>query len=190
MRRAGRGRPGGPWRRSAIGALATGAALAACATAPPTVQTDADPQTDFSRYRTYAWVYQGPPSGMSESLYEAVRDSIDRQLAAEGFAPGDPGDFAVAFTVGARSKAAIEDFGPYGPFYPGDAFGYGWGVIGYSDIDVRNVTEGSLVIDIYDVKTRKPIWHGVATGSLGSRRAGAGEIDRAVSAVLAEFPPA
>jgi hypothetical protein len=166
--------------------LVAALALAACETTPE-VTTDADPTVDFTRYRTYAWVYDDVPSGMNPLNYERIHDAIDSQLAAQGFMEGEPADFAVAFTVGARDKVEVDDFGPYGSYY-GYGWGYGWGP-GYSDVYVRNVREGTLVIDVYDVETKKPIWHGAATEEIGSGGATQEEIDKAVASVLTEFPP-
>jgi len=54
---------------------------------------------------------------------------------------------------------------------------------------VRNVTDGTLVIDIYDAKTKQPVWHGTATKQVGSKTVSQEELDQAVAAVLANFPP-
>lgn len=163
-------------------------ACSSCATGP-TVRTDADPQADFSRYRTYVWVYEGPPRGMNPMLYERVRVAIDRQLQAQNFTPGRPGDFAVGFTIGARDRVEINDFGPYGPSYVG--WGWrGWGPRGRpTTYQIRQFTEGTLTIDIYDVATRRPVWHGVATDRIGSGPIDQARIDGAVAAVLQRFPP-
>ena len=161
--------------------VAAAVTLAACATGPD-IKTDVDPAADFSGYHSYVWIYQQPPHGMSPLVYQRVRDSIDRSLAARGFQQGSPGDFAVAFTVGARDKIEVDDFGAYGPYV--GRWGYGWG--GYNT-QVRQFTEGSLAIDVYDVKTHKPVWHGLATQEVTGTVSQAG-IDTAVDAVLAKFP--
>ena len=157
-------------------------ALAACATGPKVV-TDSDPSTNFGRYRTYSWVYSGSPRGMNPLLFQRVQQSIDRSLAARSFQPGDPGDFAVAFTLGRRDRVEVTDFGSYGPFYRG----WGWGGA-YRNVDIRNVTDGTLVIDVYDVASKKAVWHGVATQEVSSGQADQAKIDAAVDAVIAQFP--
>jgi len=163
-------------------AIAACLALSACADTPR-INTDFDPATDFSRYHSYSWVYTAVPQNMDPVLFEKLRASIDRSLHAHGFTLGSPGDFAVAFTVGRRDRVEVSDFGSYGPFY-----GYGWGPH-YHDIDVRQVTSGSLVIDIYDTQTHKPIWHGIATQDVTPGKVDQAKIDSGVDAVLASFPP-
>jgi hypothetical protein len=164
-------------------ALGAALALAACASTPD-VKTDFDAAADFSRYHSYSWVYTGTPQGMNPLMFERVRASIDRSLGAR-FSQGQPGDFAIAFTLGRRDRVEVTDFGSYGPYYRR----WGWGP-GYQNVDVRNVTDGKLVIDIYDVATRKPVWHGVATQEINSTKVDPAMIDAAVDSVLAKFPPA
>ncbi len=161
------------------------AGTSACTTTP-NVHTDADPAANFAGYRTYNWVYTQVPQGMNPLMYERVRAAIDRSLAARSYTQGNPGDFAIAFTLGARDRVEVTDFGPYGPgFRP-----YGWGGWGaYRNVDVRNVTDGTLAIDIYDVATKKPVWHGVATQEVSSSDLDSAKIQAAVDAVIAKFPP-
>jgi hypothetical protein len=172
-----------------VAGLLAAAALAGCETGP-TVRTDIDPNADLSGFRTFTWIYQAAPRGMNPLLYERVRNSIDRSLTARGFRQADPGDFAVAFTIGSRDRVQVTDFGPYGPGF--SRWGYGWGRGGWGgswgrNTEVRTFTEGSLVIDIYDVRTKMPVWHGLATQEIGSNVSQA-TIDRGVDAVIARFP--
>lgn len=163
--------------------------LVGCATGP-TVQVDSDPSADVSRYRTYSWAFSGTPRGMNPLTYQRVKQSIDANLTSRGYSQASPGDFAVGFTLGARDKVEVDDFGPYGAGY---GRGWGWGRgVGYSNVEVRNVTEGSLTIDIYDTGTKQPVWHGVASQEVGSSAVTQEQIDVAVNAVLAKFgtPPA
>lgn len=163
-----------------------GLALASC-TDTPDIKTDYDQTVDYGKYHQYSWVYTGVPQGMNPLMFDRVRASIDRSLAARGFQQVERGDFAVAFTLGRRDRVEVTDFGPYGPYYRGWG-GMGWGP-GYRDVDVRNVTDGTLVIDLYDVGTKKPIWHGVATQEVDPSRLDPAKIDAAIDAVIAKFPP-
>jgi len=163
--------------------------LTACESTP-VINSDFDPTVNFANYRTYSWIYTAPPQGMNPLTYERVRASIDRSLTARGYTKADPGDFAVAFTLGKRDSVRVTDFGPYGGFYPGWGYGYrfGWAPV-YNRVDVRNVTEGSLAIDFYDTATKHPIWHGTATKEVMPGKVDQALIDQAVDGVLAKFPP-
>ncbi|SNS44385.1 protein of unknown function [Sphingomonas laterariae] len=163
--------------------------LAGCSSTPR-VNMDADPSVNFSGYRTYTWIYSGVPAGMNALLFQRVKASIDRGLAARSFTQATPGDFAIAFTLGRRDRVEVNDYGPYGPYYPGWGAGYRYGwAYPYNNVDVRNVTDGTLAVDIYDVKTKKPIWHAVATQQITPGQVDQAKIDAAVDAVLAKFPP-
>lgn len=165
--------------------------LSACASTPD-IKVDSDPAVDFSQYRTYSWAYSDTPRGMNPLLYQRVRESIDRSLAARGFTPATPGDFAIGFTLGARDKVQVTDFGAYGPYYP--RYGMGWrrGAYRPSNVDVHQYREGTLAIDAYDTRTRRPIWSATATQEIPSGGADQAMIDAAVDAVIAQFgaPPA
>ena len=161
-------------------ALVLSAALlvSACAYGP-TVRTDFDPAANFHAYRTYSWVDTAVPQGMNPLMFARVRASIDQALAARGYTQANPSDFAISFTIGERDRIQVYD---YGPFYPG------WGSP-YSSIDVDQYTERSVVIDIYDAQSRRPIWHGVGSDREYRDKIDYAKLDRAVVAALAHFPP-
>lgn len=77
-------------------------------------------------------------------------------------------------------------------FYSG--FGGGWGWRGFGDDDI-NITEqdykaGTLVIDMYDAKTKQLLWRGSAEGTL-SDKADKNEkkLEKAVAKMFKDFPP-
>ena len=181
--------------------LAASLLVSACAYGP-TVRTDFDPSANFHAYRTYSWVDTAVPQGMNPLMFARVRASIDQALAARGYTQASPGDFAISFTIGERDRLQVYDYG--GPFYPGWGWGGccgwggwggggGWGFGGwgypYSSIDVDQYTERSVVIDIYDARSRRPIWHGVGTDREYRDKVDYAKLDRAVVAALAQFPP-
>ena len=65
---------------------------------------------------------------------------------------------------------------------------FGWGGVVYQE-DVRDYTEGMLSVDVYDVRTRRPVWHGVARKRISNADRGRPElIDAVVAAILKDFP--
>ena len=170
--------------------------LAACQTA--NVQTDFDPAAPFAAYRTYSWLPSEVPRGMNPIMFRRVKESIDRSLAARGYTQAEPADFAITFTLDEEEYTRVEDYGwstgwgwrGWGAWRGGwgCCWGTGWGPF-YPAIDVYTVRERSIIIDIYDGKTRAAAWHGVVRRESASRRYDAARLDKAVDAVLAEFPP-
>src|SRR5688572_10586432 len=145
--------------------------LTACQTAG--VRTDFDPAANFTAYRTYHWLPSEPPRGMNPLMFRRVKDSIDRALAARGYAQASSGDFGITCTIDERDQVRADDYG-YG--WGGYGWGgYGWGGFGWGGfggwgccggwghpgVDIYTVTQRSIVIDVYDGRTRAPAWHGV-----------------------------
>ena len=54
---------------------------------------------------------------------------------------------------------------------------------------MRNITDGTLTIDIYDAASKAPVWHGTATQEVTSTTLSAEKVTAVVTAVLANFPP-
>lgn len=174
-----------------IAASALVLVLTSCA-AGPTIRTDFDPAVNFSTYRTYSWVFTETPTNVNPLLFERIKASVDRSLAARGFTKANPGEFAVAFTLGRRDRVEVTNWGSYSRFYTGWGWGprpWGWAPT-YRQVDVRNVTDGSLAIDFFDTATQRPIWHGTASQQISPRRLpDQAVIDRAIDEVIARFPP-
>lgn len=146
--------------------------LAACSGYPkPKFSSEAAPGFTASAYKTYSWAFPKRGSG-NPFVYQRVQDAMDATLAKEGFTlvQEGQGDMELAFTLGARDKVDVTNWGSVGPYYPayGRGYRYGW-AYQYNDVDVRNVTEGSLALDVFDGKTDRPIWHGIAAAQIGSR---------------------
>ncbi len=76
-----------------------------------------------------------------------------------------------------------------------DGFGggwrrWGWGGMGTATTYVENYKVGTVVVDIFDAKTKQAIWHGTAVGALNdSAQKNALETEEAVEQMLHAFPP-
>jgi len=166
---------------------------------------DHDADHDFSSYQTFAWISKNPmkvgPSVQSPNplLQPRIMSAVEARLEGKGFRKVDSpkgADFVVSFTVGSREKIRVDS---YPTMSVGYASGYpshwGWGASYHccaSDTQVRQYTKGILAIDVFDVKDRRPVWHGVAQKTITeSDRENAQEtINAAVDAILDGFPPA
>lgn len=156
--------------------------------------TDSNPDIDFTNYQSFSWVANQPmlygPNELSPLNKKRIEDSIVKTLQAKGFRKIESleaADFAVAYSIGVKDKIrtsthSVPDF--YGYYdYPGWGYGYSTRVTQY--------TEGTLSIEIFDVASRMPAWHGHISGTVGKsfERKSATEIPAAVEAVLESFPP-
>ena len=163
-------------------------------------QSDFDPETDFESYQKFVWVSENPmvlamaaPATMSPFLEERVMAAISGSLMAKGYSKADDpegADFAVGFTIGTQDKVRVTSYpSTYGGYYGRRGYYYGGG----SDVRVSNYTEGTLAIDIFDVSTRQPAWHGWGSGTVGkpikddAKRAA--RYREVTDLILAGFPP-
>jgi len=186
-----------PRRRITAILILLGAALTGCAT----VKSGAhhDEQASFDEYQSFAWIADNPmilgdgdQPPISPLAQKIIVQSIEDELTGKGFnyleAPEDA-DFVVAYTVGTREKIVATS-------YP-TAYGGTWGshlhgqYYYQSGIEHRTYTEGTLGIDIFDGKTKQPVWHGWAGKSVTStdRNNPSPAIQSAVAAIIKQFPP-
>lgn len=201
-------------------AIAAGALmLSGCTTTKFT--SDYDQAQDFAAYKTFSWAGASPMTVLGTTRVPPMLEPrIAREVRAELEAKGyryveslEQADFGVSFTVGSRNTTEVikspETFWvnqtnwrwgrAYYPVYPA-AYRRPVGVtttpVTVTSTEVRAYTEGTLAIDIYDVKSKSPVWHGagtktVSTSEVASRRGNvdSDKIRAGVAKILKGFPP-
>jgi hypothetical protein len=113
---------------------------------------------------------------------------VDQQLAAKGWALADQNaDVAVMAIETTQTQRTLETF------Y--DGFGGGWGWRGFGDFGDATTTEhdykeGTLVVDMYDAKSKRLIWRGSAEDTLSDKAVNNEKnLDRGVAKMFKTFPP-
>jgi hypothetical protein len=157
-------------RRELIVILAAIAGLSACKSSP-NVSTDVTPGANFSAYRSFAFVNTAPPAGLDPVLYERIQQDVGSALRGKGYTSGAPGDLSVIVTLGAKDRTDINTWGTFG-----------------RQVDVYQYTEGKLAVDVFDTKTRRPVWHGQATETIQPDKPDPAAINTAVASVMSSFP--
>jgi hypothetical protein len=152
--------------------------------------SDFDPSADFSAYKTYAWMEVADPSrsqnrGVSELVEKRIAAAVDENLVAKGYTKRmePPVDFVVNFMLTTQEKI---DFNTY---YTGWGY-YGW--YGGTQVEARQYTEGTLIVDIFDAETKELAWRGMAQGTIDpslSPEQRTARINQAVGGILQRFPP-
>ncbi len=149
------------------------------------VRTDFDHQANFSQYKTYSWQAINP----ANSLWDArIKSAVNAQLASRGWTQVDTGgDVSIVAIKMTQTQKTLQTF------Y--DGFGGGWrwrGFGGFGDATTteQDYREGTLVVDLYDTKTKQLIWRGSAEDML-SNKAEKNEknLDKGVAKMFKEFPP-
>src|SRR6202007_3031361 len=150
------------------------------------VKTDFDHQANFSRYKTYSWQEIKP----ANSLWDArIKNAVDAQLAAKGGTQvASGGDVAVVAIKTTQTQRSLPTF------YEGLCGVCGWrrfggGGFGEATTTEQDYKEGTLVIDLYDAKTKQLIWRGSAEDMV-SNKAEKNEknLDKGVAKMFKKFP--
>jgi hypothetical protein len=149
------------------------------------VKTDFDHQASFSQYKTYSWQEIKPPN----SLWDArIKSAVDAQLAAKGWTQVDNGgDVAIVAIATTHTQKTLQTF------YDGMGGGWRWrgfGGMGEATTTERDYKEGTLLVDIYDAKTKQLIWRGSAEDTV-SNNADKNEknLNKGVAKMFKKFPP-
>ena len=78
-----------------------------------------------------------------------------------------------------------------GGYYPAYGYGYG-GYWGGGGVDVYQYTEGTLILDLIEAKSKQLVWRGMAQGTIdenASPEQRERRLNEAVMRMLANFPP-
>lgn len=160
-----------------LSAVALVAVLAGCSSSPTPAKVDFDQNTEIStlNYKTFAWLTQSKivrmPQELNPVMKARIDDAIEDAFIKRGYqlvADAETADFTISYSVGSRDKVQISSYPASYHSYRGWGRGYYGGGVG-TETRVRNYTEGSLAIDIFDVESRQPVWHGWATKRVSSR---------------------
>ncbi|MGH8038177.1 MAG: DUF4136 domain-containing protein [Stenotrophomonas sp.] len=173
----------------AIAVLAT--SLVACATTP-TVHTDFDPGANFASFKSYSWAMK--PQGGSPLVQQRIVDGIDARLQARGWtlAPNG-GDVALAAHIVTSQRQTLDTFysgsnmGGWG--WRGGGWGGGMGM-GTATTTVRTYDVGTLVLDMFDAKSKQAVWRGTASSTVPSSPARVNAaVESGLDRLFASFPP-
>ena len=142
--------------------------LGACATGP-NVRTNVDASVDFGGFRTFGFVEQaGTDRGEYTTLVtRALRAGVAAEMEKRGYHAAENPDLLINFQGHAEEKQSIEGMNVGANFHHG--FGFG-GRFGGGDLtcwrDVRDVTQGTLNIDIIDRAKKVTVWEGTLAREL------------------------
>ena len=146
------------------------------------VDFDKNADIDTSQYKTFAWLHENKILSASDDINPVMKirldEAVENSFIAKGYTlidSAEDADFAVSYTVGNRDKIKVNSY----PATYNNSFGWGRGYYcsrGYygggmsmgTETRVINYTEGKLAIDVYDVKSHQPAWHGWAVKRITS----------------------
>ncbi len=147
------------------------------------VKTDYDRTADFTRYKTYSW----EKVQTQDALWvDRIKSAVNADLAAKGWTEvPSGGDVAIVAIEMTRNQQSLNTF------Y--DGFGGGWrwgGGFGDSTTTVDTYKVGSLVVDLFDARTKNLIWRGSASDTLSDKSdKNIKNLDKGVQKMFEHFPP-
>jgi hypothetical protein len=152
-------------------------ALAACSGI--STQVRVAPGTNLAAYRTFAWAPRS--AGFTDTLADqTIRSSLQQDLAQRGIMPAAPGelpDFLISYHTSAQQRTQVSPGMGY-PYYWGGSFPY-----------VTTYTEGTLIVDFADARTRQVFWRGTASAVLSHpQNPDPNKIATAVSKMIDQYP--
>ncbi len=147
------------------------------------VKTDYDRSTDFSRYKTYSWekVQTQDPLWVNR-----IKEAVNMALTAKGWTPvASGGDVSIVAIEMTKNRQNLNTF------Y--NSFGGGWrwgGGFGNATTTVDNYKVGTLVVDLFDAKSKSVIWRGSSSDTLSNKSdKNIKNLDKGVEKMFEHFPP-
>lgn len=157
--------------------------LACAAVSAQDVRYNFMPGTDFAKYHTYKWVPIEGGSHPNQIADAQIKSSVDSQLAAKGLTKtdGDKADLLVGYQVSVDKEKQWNAYS-----MGGARFG------GMASATSSTISNGSLVLDMYDPSSKQLVWTGTATKTLdpsSNQEKNQKNLDKAMAKLLKNYPP-
>jgi uncharacterized protein DUF4136 len=148
------------------------------------VTTDWNRNADFSKYRTFMWLKE--PNAKDPFMNQRLVNAVNARLMEKGLRlVTDNADLAVAANVATQEKHTLNTF--YDGF---GGWGWGWGGGGTATTTLETYEEGTLVLDLFDARTKRIVWRGAATATVPDKPQKKEEkVDKALEKMFKDFPP-
>lgn len=163
------------------------------------ITSNYDPNADFSNFQTFTFLPWSKQMGEILTSYDKsrVRAAATQELEKLGYKKTDgKADLAVSILIIVDEKTATATYNDYYTSGPAVGYYYGpWGanyaggVSSYTTMHSYDYKEGTMIVDLLDVKKKKRTWHGIAKKTLNSRKTGDGSvIKKAMANLFKDFP--
>jgi hypothetical protein len=151
------------------------------------VKTDYDRSANFALYKTYSWEHVETKDPL---IVDRIKHAVNAVLAARGWTLVDSGaDVAVVAMEITRDQQTLDTF------YDGFGGGWGWrrfggGGFGEATTTTDTYKVGTVVVDLFDTKTKQLIWRGAASDTLSDNSdKNIKNLNESVDKLFKHFPP-
>jgi hypothetical protein len=150
------------------------------------VKTDYDRSAKFGQYKTYSWEQVKTKDALD---VDRVKSAVNAALAAKGWSQVDSGgDVSIIAVETTQNQQSLNTF------YDGFGGGWGWrrfgGGIGEATTTTETYKVGTLVVDLFDTKTKQLLWRGTSSDTLSNNSdKNIKNLDKGVEKMFKNFPP-
>lgn len=152
------------------------------------VKTDFDRSTNFAQYKTYSWEKVKTKDPLD---VDRIKSAVNAVLAARGWTQVDSGgDVCIMAMEVTNTQQTLNTF------YNGMGGGWGWrrfggGGFGEATTTTDTYKVGTVVVDLFDAKTKQLIWRGSSSDTLSNNSdKNIKNLDKGVDKMFKKFPPA
>ncbi len=151
------------------------------------VKTDYDRGANFAQYKTYSWEHVKTKDPLD---VDRIKNAVNAALAAKGWTRVDSGgDVSIVAMEITQNQQTLNTF------Y--DGFGGGWGFrrfggggFGEATTTTDTYKVGTVVVDLFDTKTKQLIWRGSSSDTLSNNsNKNIKNLDKGVDKMFKQFPP-
>ncbi|MGB8325605.1 MAG: DUF4136 domain-containing protein [Candidatus Acidiferrum sp.] len=151
------------------------------------VKTDYDRSANFAQYKTYSWQNVKTKDPLD---VDRIKNAVNAALAAKGWSQVDSGgDVSIVAVEITRDQQTLNTF------YDGMGGGWGWrrfggGGFGEATTTTETYTVGTVVVDLFDTKTKQLIWRASSSDTLSNNSdKNIKNLDKGVEKMFQHFPP-
>ena len=151
------------------------------------VKTDYDRSTNFNQYKTYSWEHVKTKDPLD---VDRIKSAVNAALAAKGWTQVESGgDVSIMAMEITQNQQTLNTF--YNGF--GGGWGYrrfGGGGFGEATTTTDTYKVGTVVVDLFDTKTKVLIWRGSESDTLSNNSdKNIKNLDKGVDKMFKHFPP-
>jgi hypothetical protein len=156
------------------------------------VKTDYDRAADFGRYKTFCWQKVETRNPL---WIDRIKGAVSSALTAKGWNQAESGAGCDVAIVAIEIKHDHDTVNTFYDNLGGDWGGWGWrgfGGAGFGEATTTTETyqTGTLIVDLFDTKSKNLLWRGSATDTLSdSSDKNIKKLNSSVHKLFEHFPP-
>jgi len=146
------------------------------------VKTDYDRNANFGQYKTFSWQHLKTQDPLD---VDRIKSDVNAALTAKGWTQvASGGDVSIIAIQTTQDQQTLNTF------YDGFGGGWGWRRFGGGATTTETYEVGTLVVDLFDTKTKQLIWRGSASDTLSNNsNKNIENLNKGVDKLFKKFPP-